>query len=153
MKINTSSFHYRWGAFFYHWSIWRDVKRPLTICSYFWKWLVFAPFMSVLSGYMFALVGIVVGGIGLVVLLGPLVLAILIIVKAGFTPVAAAFATIFFLGQLLIWWIIWRKYKKEKTLFPKTHTGAVIAEAFRAGKQKVCPMVTYKTGYRSPDTT
>ncbi len=159
MIISTKSLHYKWGKFFYHWSLFsNNTSNPVTLCSYFWKWLVFSPFCTVFAGFAFLFAGAVVLAVGASYFVGPLYFAVIFYIDPNLyfyetvDGVESVFA-VYDLGiyavigfsvlQLLLWWVVFRKCLQEKNLFPHNHTTAVIGESFSAMKNGVCPILEY----------
>ena len=160
MKINTKSLHYKWGEFFYQWSFFRSgISKPVTLCGYFWKWLVFSPFCTAFAASALLMAILIVIAAVAAYFIGPLTLAVMFYIDPnlyfyetvdGVESVSAVYdggiyAVIgFSVLQLLLWWVVFRKYLQEKNLFPHNHTTVVIGESFSAMKNGVCPILKYE---------
>lgn len=173
MKINTSSYHYKWGKTLLYWSIWRSEskdpnKRPKSLCSYFWVWMVLPPFASVVSAVLAVAAVIVVGMAGAAYFVGPASLAVSFFIDPnmyetlcpeGLDACDKAMrvkTSILDTGnwawiglaalQLFLWFAAMRKIVFETTVFPESSTVRIVKETVIAAKQGVCPLVTYDEG-------
>ncbi|HEC62165.1 MAG TPA: hypothetical protein ENI27_07920 [bacterium] len=155
MIVSTKSIHYKWGHFFWRLSLERNrIKQPQTLCSYFWVWLVFAPFAPLVAVLILLVSGAFVTAIFFLVLLGPLAFGVWFLndpnmyiweddVLKGTINTAYWISIPSIFLQAIIWWTIVRKMILEKSFFPKSHTALVIGGALQSAKDGVCPILEY----------